>query len=117
MITSTITISDPISYFVPTEEKKNRNFSGAIPDTDIYIKEVIYNNPATIVFWSDGTKTVCKCKSPDLYSREVGLAFCMLKKILGVQAFHKLMDDWIPEQSMFILSRVSLRDVMKKNRK
>ena len=27
------------------------------------IKKVIYNNPATIVFWADGTKTVVKAKN------------------------------------------------------
>ena len=25
------------------------------------IKEVIFNDPATIVYWEDGTKTVVKC--------------------------------------------------------
>lgn len=26
------------------------------------IKNVIFNDPATIVFWKDGTKTVVKCQ-------------------------------------------------------
>lgn len=26
-----------------------------------YVERVIYNAPATIVFWTDGTKTVVKC--------------------------------------------------------
>lgn len=37
------------------------------------IKKVIFNNPATIVFWADGTKTVVKAKNED-FDPEKGLA-------------------------------------------
>ena len=47
------------------------------------IKKVIFNNPATIVFWNDGTKTTVKCSKRDEYSEEVGLAMCISKKALG----------------------------------
>lgn len=47
------------------------------------IKNVIFNYPATIVFWDDGTKTVVKCGKRDPYSREAGLALCIAKKALG----------------------------------
>lgn len=47
------------------------------------IKKVIFNDPATIVYWTDGTKTVVKCQEGDTYSKEVGLAMCMLKKCMG----------------------------------
>lgn len=47
------------------------------------IKQVIFNNPATIVFWADGTKTVVKCQDGDTYSPEVGIAMCYMKKALG----------------------------------
>ena len=32
------------------------------------IKKVIFNDPATIVLWDDGTKTVVKCSEGDTYS-------------------------------------------------
>ena len=50
------------------------------------IKKVIFNSPATIVFWADGTKTVVKCQDGDVYSPEVGIAMCYMKKALGNQS-------------------------------
>lgn len=47
------------------------------------IKKVIFNNPATIVYWEDNTKTVVKCGENDTYSEEAGLALCFMKKALG----------------------------------
>lgn len=46
------------------------------------IKKVIFNNPATIVFWSDNTKTVVKCGNEN-YDPEKGLAMAISKKALG----------------------------------
>ena len=46
-------------------------------------KKVIYHNPATIVLWEDGTKTVVKCDPKDTYDPEKGLALCFMKKALG----------------------------------
>ena len=46
------------------------------------IKKVIFNNPATIVFWADGTKTVVKAKNED-FDPEKGLAMAIAKKALG----------------------------------
>lgn len=47
------------------------------------IKDVIFNGPATIVKWSDGTKTVVKCCKGDLFDPEKGLAMAISKKALG----------------------------------
>ena len=47
------------------------------------IKNVKFDGPATIVFWADGTKTVVKCQDGDDYSKEVGLAMCIVKKVFG----------------------------------
>lgn len=35
-------------------------------------KEIIYNDAATIVYWTDGTKTVVKCNENDEYSEYAG---------------------------------------------
>ena len=40
---------------------------------ELAIKKVIFNDPATIVFWEDGTKTVVKCKEDDLFSYDMGI--------------------------------------------
>ena len=48
-------------------------------------KKVIFNEPATIVLWNDGTKTVVKHQEDDTreFDPEVGYAMCYLKKLLG----------------------------------
>ena len=45
--------------------------------------KVIYNPPATIAFWADGSKTVVKCDKDDVYDPKYGLALCYMKKALG----------------------------------
>lgn len=47
------------------------------------ITNVKFNPPATIVFWSDGTKTVVKAQDGEPFDPEKGLAMAMVKKYLG----------------------------------
>ena len=56
---------------------------GHIPAAYFKIEKVIYNDPATIVFWKDGTKTVVKACEDDEYDPEKGLAMAISKKALG----------------------------------
>ena len=64
------------------------------------IKKVIFHDPATIVFWNDGTKTVVKCSKDDKYSKEVGLAFCIMKKLYGNEyIFHQILKKWCTEEN------------------
>ena len=63
------------------------------------IVKVIFNEPATIVIWADGTKTVVKCQEGDVYSKETGLALCFAKKALGNTGnFNDVFHNWIPEE-------------------
>lgn len=60
------------------------------------IKDVIFNAPATIVFWSDGTKTVVKAQNNEKYDREKGLAMAITKKFLGNQGnYYETIKKWI----------------------
>ena len=47
------------------------------------IKDVIFNPPATIVLWSDGTKTVVKAQDDDIFDPEKGLSMAISKKAMG----------------------------------
>lgn len=47
------------------------------------ISEVIFNKPATIVKWADGTKTVVKVQGREKYDKEKGLAMAIAKKAMG----------------------------------
>lgn len=51
-------------------------------------KKVIFHNPATIVYWSDGTKTVVKKQKGDRWDQEKGLAMCYIKKFIGLKEFY-----------------------------
>ena len=48
----------------------------------VKIEKVIFNNPATIVIWSDGIKTVVKCANEE-FDKEKGLAMAICKRLLG----------------------------------
>ena len=51
------------------------------------IEKVIFNDPATVVIWNDGTKTIVKTrqkgKKKDKFSPEFGLAMAIAKKYYG----------------------------------
>lgn len=56
-------------------------------------KEIIYNDAATIVYWSDGTKTVVKCNENDEYSEYAGFVAAVAKKMYGgANAINRLID-------------------------
>lgn len=60
------------------------------------IKNVIFNDPATIVFWHDGTKTVVKCGENDIFDPEKGLAMAISKKFLGNQGnYYNEIKKWV----------------------
>lgn len=62
------------------------------------IKDVIFNDPATIVFWADGTKTVVKCQKEngDTYSKETGLAMAIVKRAYGNKGnFNDIFTKWL----------------------
>ena len=63
-----------------------------------FIKNVKFNPPATIVFWTDNTKTVVKCKEED-YDPEKGLAMCISKKVLGDKGnYYEVFKKWLPKE-------------------
>lgn len=46
------------------------------------IDRVIFHDPATIVYWKDGTKTVVKCQR-EKFDKEKGLLAAIAKKVYG----------------------------------
>ena len=63
-----------------------------------FIKKVKFNPPATIVFWTDNTKTVVKCNGED-YDPEKGLAMCICKKVLGDKGnYYEVFKKWLPKE-------------------
>lgn len=70
----------------------------ALSERNIYITKVFYRNPATIVMWSDGTKTMSKCHGGDIYSPETGLVMCVLKKLTSGSQVRNLIHDWVTDE-------------------
>ena len=73
-----------------------------------YIDKVVFNEPATIVLWKDGTKTVVKCGKGDIFDPEKGLAMAIAKKALGnkgyyYEVFKKFIPEDKPVSSKFIV--------------
>lgn len=65
------------------------------------IKNVIFNDPATIVFWADGTKTVVKAQGDDIFDPEKGLAMAISKKALGNKGnYCNELKKWLPEEKV-----------------
>ena len=47
------------------------------------IKRIVYHEPATIVFWQDGTKTVVKCMDGEPFEKYAGFCAALAKKVFG----------------------------------
>lgn len=74
------------------------------------ITKVIFNYPATIVLWSDGTKTVVKCDERDEFDPEKGLAMAICKKYFGGGFYNDIFKKWIPE----IDGQITLNEIAEK---
>ena len=81
----------PYDYSRRSTERAKKNDLVRFGMCNVSIRKVIFNNPATVVMWSDGTKTVVKCSPEDTYDMEKGLAMAIVKKMVGNDnRFHKI---------------------------
>jgi hypothetical protein len=70
----------------------------SIPYGFMIINKVVFNNPATIVFWKDGSKTIVKCGENESFDTEKGLAMAIAKKAFGNQGnYYNQIKKWLPE--------------------
>lgn len=75
------------------------------------IKNVIFNEPATVVYWDDGDKTVVKCGKGEQYDPEKGLAMAISKKALGNRGnYFNEFKKWLPKESTDATEYISLKD-------
>ena len=85
MFTNNGVFRKPITFDGLAKEIEHR-LNDSVYGFDTYqprIKDVIFNDPATIVFWMDGTKTVVKCQEGDEFDPEKGLTMAIAKKVYG----------------------------------
>ena len=96
-VASKILWTDP-EYVVSDTLDEEHNYCAhdTVNSLRLMIKKVIFSNPATIVFWSDGSKTVVKSYLDD-YDPEKGLAMAIAKKALGNEGnYYNVFKKWLP---------------------
>lgn len=104
------TVSEIEGEMFPIFGESNK-FASRRPNFEI--DRVIFNNPATVVIWKDGTKTVVKCQENDEYSEEIGLAMCIAKKALGNKGnYNEVFKKWIPVKPVDADSVERMRDAL-----
>lgn len=89
-----------ITYWEVSEANRDwYKLFGTIPyKLTCQINNVIFNPPATIVFWSDGTKTVAKCEPCDKFDKEKGFAIAFAKKFVRNERFRKMLEKYVWEE-------------------
>lgn len=76
--------------------EKNRKRIDAFINT---IDKVYFNNPATVIKWKDGTKTVVKCQKGDIYDAEKGFAMALIKGLFDNSSyFNTIFEKWLPKE-------------------
>jgi len=80
-------IDDIVGEDGETTEEIGRNI-----DLEKEIDKVVFSDPATIVFWKDGTKTVTKCSKGDTFNKETGLAMCIIRKLCNNKHYNHVFE-------------------------
>lgn len=63
------------------------------------IEKVIFNDPATIIIWTTGEKTVVKCGEGEVYDPEKGFAMAIAKYVLGNKGnYYETFKKWLPKE-------------------
>ena len=63
------------------------------------IKKIIFNDPATIIIWSNGDKTIVKCGEGEVYDPEKGMAMAIAKHFLGDKGnYYETFKKWLPKE-------------------
>ena len=64
----------------------------------VYIEKVIFNDPATIILWSNGEKTIVKCGDGETFDPEKGLAMAIVKYVYGNKGnYYNEFKKWLPK--------------------
>lgn len=81
-------LAEKYAYYTPATNKTSKYPT---------IENVIFNPPATIVFWSDKTKTIVKADYDyECYDPEKGIAMAIAKKLMGDNKgkYYELFKHW-----------------------
>ena len=85
-----------VNYYA---EQRTVNPPRTLYPNPLGIEKVVFNPPATVVFWANGDKTVVKCSPGEPFDPEKGMAMAISKRALGFtgQKYHKVFKQWAGE--------------------
>lgn len=64
------------------------------------IKKVIFHDPATIIYWNDGTKTVVKVQDGEQFDPEKGMAMAICKKAnCNDSSYYEAFREFLPKET------------------
>ena len=102
-----------IDYSRQSMERAEKNDIVRFGMCRVSVRKVIFNDPATVVLWSDGTKTVVKCGPEDTFDMEKGLAMAIVKKMAGNDnRFHKVFKQYTKKKKKEAGSIGSITNMM-----
>lgn len=70
-------------FMLKVDDKLLDSYRKLLPKQIPQIKNVIFNDPATIIFWMDGSKTVVKCMQGYEFDAYTGFMAAVCKKLFG----------------------------------
>ena len=72
-------IRDNTEYEIGINHMRDHKTTEARPQ----MKKVVFNDPATVIYWTDGTKTLVKCQPGDRFDPLLGFLLAVFKKSAG----------------------------------
>lgn len=97
---------DAIKLLILNSSEENKNMKTS------EIKNVIFNEKATVVYWTDGTKTVVHVLEGEKNDPEKGLAMAIVKKAFGNKGnYYDIFKQWLPKTDPNVISNGEITEV------
>lgn len=87
-------MGEDIENFIDNQIAAERHSLDRAIDLDKEIEKVVFNDPATVIFWKDGEKTVSKAKNGDKFNKETGLAMALVRRLCGNRNYNKVFEKY-----------------------
>lgn len=100
--------NDNKEEYIPEDQLTPRPSNYGLARNDI--NKVIFNDPATIIIWKDGTKTVVKAAPGETYNKWAGMALCISKKLYG-DRFHRIFREYCGKEDLVELTEREKKDL------
>lgn len=95
---SDLVITPELRKAMTNEYKKGLIEGREIVWKSISVDRIIFNDPATIVFWQDGTKTVVKCQKGQTFNPYFGFCAAIAKKLYGSNSMlNRIVETYLEE--------------------